>query len=72
MIRDSGALEPAASRYDAAHAERVIAELEAQYAAGDIERHAYLEKKRGLVRLFVKATTQPRRRAARSENYDGE
>jgi hypothetical protein len=50
----------------------VIAELEEQYAAGEIDRHAYLEKKRGLVRLFLKATTQPKRRRKYVENYDGD
>lgn len=52
----------AASRYDAAAAEETLAELDAQYAAGELEKHAYLEKKRSLVRLFVKATTNPRRK----------
>lgn len=71
-IRENGALDAAASRYDAAHAETVIAELEEQYAAGAIERHAYLEKKRGLVRLFLKSTTQPKKRRRPVENYDGD
>ncbi|MBK0417422.1 hypothetical protein JD276_00010 [Leucobacter sp. CSA1] len=60
-IREQGGISGGASRYDASHAETVIAELDAQYAAGKIERHAYLEKKRSLVRLFLKATTSPRR-----------
>ena len=38
-----------------------IAELEAQYAAGEIERHAYFEKKRSLVHIYLKATTSPKR-----------
>ncbi len=71
-IRENRELDAGASRYDAAHAETVIAELEAQYAAGEIERHAYLEKKRGLVRLFLKSTTQPKKRRRSFENYDGE
>lgn len=71
-IREDGGLHVSASRYDAAHAETVIAELEEQYAAGEIERHAYLEKKRGLVRLFLKATTQPKKRRKYVENYDGD
>ncbi|WP_283242026.1 hypothetical protein [Leucobacter manosquensis] len=37
-------------------------ELESQYAAGELERHAYFLKKRALVRQFVKATTNPSRR----------
>lgn len=69
-IREINGLDAGASRYDAAHTAEVLAELEAQFSAGEIERHAYLEKKRGLVRLFVKATTRPQRR--RGENYDGD
>jgi len=70
-IREGSGLDAGASRYDAAHAERVIGELDEQYARGEIERHAYLEKKRGLVRLFLKATTDPKRRRRHVENYDG-
>lgn len=51
-----------ASRYDAAAAEETLRELEEQYANGEIERHAYFEKKRSLVRLFLKATTSPTRK----------
>lgn len=51
-----------ASRYDAAAAEETLRELDEQYARGEIERHAYFEKKRSLVRLFVKATTSPQRK----------
>ena len=69
-IRSSSDFGEQRSRYYAEHAEQVIAELDAQYARGEIERHAYLEKKRGLVRLFLKATTEPKRR--RVENYDGD
>lgn len=54
----------AASRFDAAAAEETLRELDEQFAAGVIERHAYLEKKRSLVRLFVKSTTNPVRRRA--------
>ncbi|WP_449283472.1 hypothetical protein [Leucobacter sp.] len=71
-IREIGGLDAGASRYDAAHTTAVLAELEAQFSAGEIGRHAYLEKKRGLVRLFLKATTQPRRRRRGAENYDGD
>lgn len=70
-IREQGGLDGGASRYDASHAADVIAELDAQYAAGEIERHAYLTKKQSLVRLYLKATTAPRRRPRREENYDG-
>ncbi|WP_125098190.1 hypothetical protein [Leucobacter chromiireducens] len=58
------------SRFDAAAAEDTLRELEAQYAAGEIEAHAYFEKKQSLVRLFLKATTNPRRRP-RDENSAG-
>lgn len=51
-----------ASRYDASAAAETLAELDVQYAAGLIEQHAYFEKKRALVSLFLKATTSPRRR----------
>lgn len=49
------------SRFTADAAEDTLRELEAQYANGEIERHAYFEKKRSLVRQFVKATTGQRR-----------
>jgi len=58
------------SRFDAAAAEETLRELEEQYAAGDIDKRAYFEKKQSLVRLFLKATTSPRRR--QRENYDGD
>lgn len=47
----------AASRFTADTAEETLRELESQYARGEIERHAYFEKKRSLVRLYLKATT---------------
>lgn len=50
------------SRFTAESAEETLHELEQQYAAGEIERHAYFEKKRSLVRLFLKATTNPTRK----------
>ena len=49
------------SRYDAAAAEETLRELDEQYARGEIEPHAYFEKKRSLVRLFLKSTTSPKR-----------
>lgn len=51
-----------ASRFDATAAEETLRELEAQYENGEIERHAYFEKKSSLVRLFLKSTTSPRRK----------
>lgn len=39
----------------------LASELEAQYERGEIERQAYFERKRGLVRLFLKAITRQRR-----------
>lgn len=50
------------SRFDAAAAEETLSELDAQYAAGQIDRHAYFLKKRSLVSLFLKATTDPKPR----------
>lgn len=60
-IREVGNIGDA-SRYSAEAAEETLRELEAQYAAGAIEPHAYFEKKRSLVRLFLKSTTSPKRR----------
>ncbi len=69
-IRESISFD-SGSRFDASAAEETLQELEEQYAEGAIERHAYLEKKSSLVRLFVKATTSPKGRG-REENYGGE
>ncbi|UOQ58082.1 hypothetical protein MUN78_04350 [Leucobacter allii] len=68
-IREGQSIGGNSSRFDASAAEETLHELEEQYAAGEIETHAYLEKKRSLVRLFVKATTNPRRR--HRDDYDG-
>lgn len=70
-IRATNEFDTRLSRFDAAAADATLRELEEQYAAGDIEPHAYLLKKQSLVRLFVKATTSPVRKR-RSENYDGD
>ncbi|WP_440312692.1 hypothetical protein [Leucobacter chromiireducens] len=70
-IRSSDEFDEQHSRFNAEAAEETLRELEEQYAAGEIERHAYFEKKQSLVRLFLKATTNPRRRR-REENYDGD
>ena len=70
-IRASNAFDDRHSRFDAAAADDTLRELDEQYAAGEIETHAYLLKKQSLVRLFVKATTTPVRRR-REENYDGD
>lgn len=39
-----------------------IRELEEMHARGEIEPHAYLLKKRALVKLYLKSTTNPKRR----------
>ncbi|SJN08482.1 hypothetical protein FM113_02870 [Leucobacter sp. 7(1)] len=70
-IRESNEFGAQHSRFDASAAEETLRELDAQYAAGQIEAHAYFEKKQSLVRLFLKATTNPRRRR-REEDYGGE
>lgn len=57
------------SRFTADSAEETLKELEQQYAAGEIEQHAYFEKKRSLVRLFVKATTNPTRSTVTDEGF---
>lgn len=66
-IRETTSISATGSRFDAGSAEETIAELDTLYAAGEIELHAYLEKKRSLVRLFLKATTQPRRKTRRED-----
>lgn len=70
-IRSSTEFGEQHSRFDAAAAEDTLRELDDQFAAGEIEPHAYFEKKQSLVRLFLKATTNPKR-IRREENYDGE
>ncbi len=70
-IRDTNDFGPQHSRFNASAAEETLRELEEQYAAGEIEKHAYFEKKSSLVRLFLKATTSPRKKH-REENYDGD
>ncbi len=70
-IRSSDEFGEKHSRFNAEAAEETLRELEDQYAAGEIERHAYFEKKQSLVRLFLKATTTPTPRR-REENYDGD
>lgn len=70
-IRETSGFDGTASRFDAAAAEDTLRELEDQHARGEIETHAYLVKKQSLVRLFLKATTSPRKQY-REENYDGD
>ena len=72
-IRHHEEFGEAVSRYEPATAEETIRELDEQYAAGTIDRHAYLTKKQSLVRLYLRATTQPKPRPRRrQENYDGD
>lgn len=70
-IRETNGFDGTHSRFDAAAAEDTLRELEQQYVCGEIEAHAYLLKKQSLVRLFLKATTSPRRRQV-GENYGGD
>ncbi|MEV8337068.1 hypothetical protein [Leucobacter sp. NPDC077196] len=70
-IREEHTLANGYSRFDATSAEETLQELEAQFEAGELSRHAYFEKKRALVRLFVKSTTTPHRRR-RDTDYDSE
>lgn len=67
-IRESNEFDYSRSRYELSTAAETIAELDEQYANGQIERHAYFEKKRSLVSLYLKQTTNPRRR--RRDDYD--
>lgn len=61
-IRENNDFNRKQGTYDADHAAAAIKELDQQRAAGEIEPHAYLTKKRSLVRLYLKATTTPRRK----------
>lgn len=61
-IRETSGFDGTHSRFDASAAEETMRELEDQHARGEIETHAYLIKKRSLVTLFLKATTNPKRR----------
>lgn len=61
-IRENSDFNRAQGIYDADHAAAAIEELDQQRATGEIEPHAYLIKKRSLVRLYLKATTTPRRK----------
>lgn len=61
-IHENSGIERGAGRFDAEYTAASIAELEEQYARGDIEPHAYLIKKQALVKLYLKATTAPKRR----------
>lgn len=49
-------------RFDAEYTAESIQELEEQKERGEIEPHAYLIKKQALVKLYLKATTSPRRK----------
>lgn len=69
-IKSTGGLDDAASRFTADSAEETMRELEDQYARGEIDRNAYFIKKRSLVRLYLKATTAPKRRY--DDEWDGE
>lgn len=72
-VRETGGIDGSHSRFGAVAAEETLRELEAQHARGEIETHAYLIKKQSLVRLFVKATTTPRRvRRDDGEAYGGD
>lgn len=61
-IRESSDFNREQGTYDADHAAAAIEELDQQRASGEIEPHAHLIKKRSLVRLYLKATTTPRRK----------
>lgn len=63
-IRESSGFDHVHSRFDTAAAEDTLRELEEQHARGEIETQAYLIKKQSLVRLFLKATTNPRKRSS--------
>ncbi|MBC9953223.1 hypothetical protein ICM05_00990 [Leucobacter sp. cx-42] len=70
-IRSDNSFGELQSRFDANAAKETLRELDEQYANGELERRTYFEKKRSLVQLFIKATTNPRRKH-REENFDGD
>ncbi len=61
-IWDDSELNRAGGLFDAEYTAESIQELEEQKERGEIEPHAYLIKKQALVRLYLKATTTPRRK----------
>lgn len=61
-IREESNLNRGGALFDTRYTAESIRELEEQYAAGEIEPHAYLVKKQALVKLYLKSTTSPRRR----------
>lgn len=61
-IRENSDFNREQGIYDADHAAAAIAELDQQRENGEIEPPAYLVKKRSLVRLYLRATTTPRRK----------
>lgn len=61
-IREESSISRDVGRFDAEYTAESIQELEEQRERGEIEPHAYLIKKQALVRLYLKATTSPRRK----------
>lgn len=53
--------------FDAEYTAASIRELERQMQCGNIEPATYLQKKQALVRLYLKATTNPKRHPRRYE-----
>lgn len=63
IIRESGEFDQErGGLFDADYTADSIAELEQQHEAGEIDTRAYLIKKNALVRLYLKATTTPKRK----------
>lgn len=50
-----------ASQSTAESGDETLQELTAQYENGDIEKHAYFEKKCALIRLFLKSAAKQNR-----------
>lgn len=61
-VRESESFDRAGGLFDADYTAASIEELEAQKERGEITGRAYLIKKQALVKLYLKATTSPKRR----------
>lgn len=69
-IREEISFNRDGALFDSDYTAESIRELEDQYAAGQIEPHAYLIKKQALVRLYLRSTTAPRRQSRPFESEE--
>lgn len=61
-VQENSGIERGAGRYDSEYTAESITALDAQFKRGDIEPHSYRIKKQALVGLFLKSTTNPKRK----------